>query len=317
MVRITQAGEALLRTINDVIDLSELDDGRARLDCAPFDPSERLYAALLAVEPTALAKGLDLQLDLPEGAFPWVIGDAKRFDTVVAHYLANAVKFTERGGVAVSLTARPTGDDQVGLGGLRHRHRPRINAAVQGRLFRRFGQGDDGASRSAAGAGLGLAVSRELTTLMGGEVGVDSEPGRGSRFWMRLRLPCALDPPEPGADRQSLDARVLMILYADDNESNRLLVKTLLESQGHCCETVNDGAEAVLAVRTRAYDLVLMDIQMPVQDGVSATLDIRAHNGPQANLPILAVTANTLSEQCEAYEAAGTERLHRQACEGG
>ena len=303
--RITQSGEALLRTINDVIDLSELDDGRLQLDCAPFDPAERLYAALLAIEPAAIAKGLELQLDLPEGAQPWVGGDARRFDTVVTHYLANAVKFTERGVVVAALTARPAENGEIELEVCVADTGPGIDPALQGRLFRRFGQGDDGASRRTGGAGLGLAVSRELVALMGGEVGVESEPGAGARFWLRLRLPVA--EASAGAPEELIDDRALVILYADDNESNRLLVKTLLESQGHSCETVNDGAEAVRAVRARPYDLVLMDIQMPVQDGVSATLDIRADPGPQSGLPILAVTANTLSDQCEAYQAAGLD----------
>lgn len=302
--RITQSGEALLRTINDVIDLSELDAGRLQLDCAPFDPAERLYAALLAVEPAAVAKGLELQLELPEGARPWVMGDARRFDTVVAHYLANAVKFTEQGAIVVALAARPMDDGEIEVEVCVTDTGPGIDPAAQSRLFRRFGQGDDGASRRNGGAGLGLAISRELAALMGGEVGVESGAGVGSRFWLRLRAPSA-EAPADAVDDLLSHCPALVILYADDNESNRLLIKTLLESQGHSCETVNDGAEAVLAVRTRGYDLVLMDIQMPVQDGVSATLDIRAHDGPQANLPILAVTANTLSDQCEAYQAAG------------
>ena len=304
LARITRSGEALLRTINDVIDLSELDEGRLQLDCAPFDPAERLYAALLAIEPTAVAKGLGLQLDLPEGARPRVMGDARRFDTVVAHYLDNAVKFTERGEVGAALAVRPTHDGDIELEVCVTDTGPGLDSVTRARLFRRFGQGDDGASRRSGGAGLGLALSRELVTLMGGEVGVESKPGAGSRFWLRLRLPAA-DASADTAEGLLVQDRALVILYADDNESNRLLVKTLLESQGHSCETVNDGAAAVLAVRVRPYDLVLMDIQMPVQDGVSATLDIRADPGPQSSLPILAVTANTLSDQCEAYQAAG------------
>ena len=345
--RITDGGEALLRTVNDVIELSELDGGQALLRPAPFAPAALLQDALARAARAATAKGLELELVLPDDApHLAVLGDADRIRTVVDHYIANAVKFTERGRIVVSLSAAVQPDALQFSGALQvpgalqfpealqlpgalqppealqlevsvRDTGPGLDVATQRRLFRRFGQGDDGMARRVNGAGLGLAVSKGLIALMGGAVGVESEPGRGARFWFRVTLPVCADeaadgPPDRGADEAEGEAAdcgmgSLKILYADDHENNRALIKALLESQGYRCDTVNDGAEAVRAVLAWDYDLVLMDIQMPVQDGVSATRRIRAEPGRPSRVPILALTANTLSGQREAYQLAGLD----------
>jgi signal transduction histidine kinase/AmiR/NasT family two-component response regulator len=300
LARIGEAGEHLTRILNDVIDLAELDRHEVRLDRAAFAPADLLAIALEAVRPAADAKGLALNLEAPTPALHPMIGDAGKLAKVVSHFVDNAVKFTARGAVTLRLDAQ--GDaltiSVIDTG-------PGLDAATQARLFRPFSQGDDGMQRSAGGSGLGLAIARELMALMGGEVGVESTPGKGSRFWLRVALAPAETPASDGARADDDDDRPFSILYADDNEANRALVQAILASQGLACDLVEDGAQAVEAVRGGDYDLVLMDIQMPVMDGVTATREIRRLAAPQGGIPILALTANTLSEQRETYADAG------------
>jgi CheY-like chemotaxis protein/anti-sigma regulatory factor (Ser/Thr protein kinase) len=299
--RISEAGQTLLTIINDLIDLSELDGGEVALEIAPFDPARLLHDALVAIEPATSAKGLTLELFASEDLDVRLLGDARRIGAVVSQYLSNAVKYTDQGRVTVALAGGIQGEDAFAFEVSVSDTGPGVDAGMQSHLFSRFTQGDDSTRKRVGGAGVGLAICKELISLMGGEVGVESEPGRGARFWFRLALPVA-----PGqAGQRAGEDRPLTVLYADDHEANRVLVQRLLESQGHRCDVVNDGAEAVVAVRTGIYDLVLMDIQMPVQDGVSATIDIRAGEGPSAAVPIIALTANTLAEQKQSYAAAG------------
>jgi signal transduction histidine kinase/ActR/RegA family two-component response regulator len=305
--RIREGGARLAELINNMIDVSELDRGDMRLQVAPFEPGRLLETLLEAARPAADAKGLSLKLELAAGAIGPLLGDADKIAKVVGHYLSNAVKFTARGGVTLKLEARDDGD-AAAIAICVTDTGPGLDAATRSRLFRRFHQADDSLRKSIAGGGLGLAISKELATLMDGEVGVDSAPGEGARFWLRLRLsPADARVGAAGSDVEAGDETPIRVLYADDHESNRVLVQALLRSQGCLCDLVCDGAEAVAAVRGGAYDLVLMDIQMPVQDGLSAAREIRALPCPQSEVPILALTANTLADQREAYAAAGMQ----------
>jgi CheY-like chemotaxis protein len=139
--------------------------------------------------------------------------------------------------------------------------------------------------------------------LMGGEAGVTSEPGQGARFWLRVTLPLA----EAAGEGEAPEAAALRVLYADDHHANRILIQAMLGAKGHACDLACDGAEAVRMAEAGGYDLILMDIQMPVLDGVGAACEIRALDGPEGRVPILALTANTLSDQVESYRAAGMQ----------
>jgi signal transduction histidine kinase len=306
--RIADAGESLLVHINDVITMSELDSGRITLAPRTFDPVELVWDALKSIETAAVAKGLTLDLDVADDTPQALIGDAGRLRQVVDHYLSNALKFTAAGGLAVSIAATSDGHRATLEVSVRDTG-PGVPGPAQAQLFRRFTLADDSLSKRFQGRGLGLAICKEIMALMDGEVGFDSVPGQGSRFWFRLSLPIDANAERVHAaeatDEGAAMLRPLNVLYADDHESNRLLVRTLLESQGHSCDLACDGREAVAAVRAGDYDLVLMDIQMPEQDGISATWDIRALPGPKAGVPVVALTANTLEAQIELYASVG------------
>lgn len=303
--KISEAGTALLRTINDVIVLSELDCGELALDIDAFDPIALVTESLVAVQRAAEAKGLDLFFESVGDAPPAVSGDAGRLRAVLDHYLSNAIKFTHQGHVTVRLQTSVTQDGQAELELSVLDTGPGLTSRETSELFQRFVQTDIGTRKRFAGTGLGLAISKELISLMGGNVGVESAPGQGSRFWLRLALPISADA-QPGDIETSLGGGGPMnVLYADDHENNRILIKAMLATQGHSCDLASDGAEAVRAVEAGNYDLILMDIQMPVMDGVDASRAIRALAGPEAATPILALTANTLSEQLVTYRQAG------------
>ena len=303
LARVVEAGEALKQIIDDAIDLSELDNGALAPRPAPFDLAAMLRQAIAAAEPAARAKGLSLRLDVAADAPLQVEGDAGLIGKIVGHYLANAVKFAHWGEVVVSLAspwrAGDIADFEISVAD----RGPGVDAATKARLFERFAPADEGGRTRHAGRGLGLSIARQVAELMGAQVGVESEDGRGARFWLHIELPVV----EPASVNlpDAPQARSLRVLYADDNEGNRVLVQTLLAGLGHACDVVNDGAAAVGAVAAGAYDLVLMDIRMPVMDGVAATREIRKFGGATGAIPIVALTANTLTEQLAEYAAAG------------
>jgi CheY-like chemotaxis protein len=178
------------------------------------------------------------------------------------------------------------------------------------KLFERFGQADSSTARRYGGTGLGLAISREIAELMGGRIEVVSEAGNGSRFVVTLRLGASQDtpeaePPAPQAPMPPPAARPLRVLVAEDNGVNQILIKAMLDQQGHFSDIVADGIEVLRQVQEAQYDLVLMDIQMPEMDGQAAAQAIRALPGPQGRLPIIAMTANAMPEERRAYLAAG------------
>jgi CheY-like chemotaxis protein len=241
-----------------------------------------------------------------------MMGDANRIGQIVANYLGNAIKFTERGDVAIHLSSEPRGD---GL------HRLRVSVSDTGigipaetipKLFQKFSQADTSTTRKFGGTGLGLAICRELAQLMGGQVGVDSAPGKGSTFWVSIDCPVAdaaiLPMPEASARSRLLalpGERRLHLLVAEDNQINQVVISSMLRAAGHECDLAKDGIEAIAAVQRRDYDGVLMDIQMPVVDGVEATQTIRKLGDKYAKLPVIALTANAMAGDEERYLGLG------------
>ena len=308
--RIDTAGRHLLATLNDILDISKIEAGKLELQSGDFDLRALLDDVCAMVEPNARDKGLSVQVDT--GHVPtWLHGDPMRLQQALLNYASNAVKFTARGGV--TLSARVVQDLGPALL-LRFEVRDSgvgIAPDKQSRLFQTFEQLDASIARRHGGSGLGLAITRSLVHMMGGDVGVQSTPGQGSTFWFTARLsrgvgtPAAAAPPKADAAallrERHAGARVLL---AEDNMVNREVALAMLEAVGLSADTAGDGFEAVEMARTGNYALVLMDMQMPLMDGMEATRRIRTMAG-WATRPILALTANAYSEDRQACLEAG------------
>ena len=302
--RIGAAGETLLGAVNDMILLAALDAGEVSLKAERFEPEALARAAADRFAREAADKGLSLTVEADGVAA--VVGDAERLGLILDHFVGNAVKFTETGGIVIRLEGAAR-EGQADLTISVTDTGPGIDESRVAALFDRFAQADDDATRRKGGGGLGLAVCKELAELMAGAVRASATPEGGARFELRLALPLAeaVNPGE-GLD-QPVEHGPLRVLYADDNASNRVVVVAMLASQGHQCDTAEDGAQAVKAFLGGTYNLVLMDIQMPVMDGVEAARTIRALGGAGATTPIVALTANTLDAQVRSYLEAGMQ----------
>jgi PAS domain S-box-containing protein len=302
---IQESGTALLTLVDDILDFSKIEAGQVELEPQPFQLPDFTEATAAIVRGLAASKNLTIELTLEPELPAAVVGDPDRIRQILLNLLNNAVKFTAAGSVALDVRRDSPGGDWIrfsvrdtGIGIPEHN---------RDRLFERFSQVDSSIRRRFGGTGLGLAISKRLVDLMGGRIGVESEPGVGSLFWFSIPLARAdaapvemTPPPEPSASGSA--ARILLV---EDLAVNQEIARALLEKAGHQVDMARNGEEAVEAVEARHYDLVLMDIQMPVLDGLSATRRIRALPGPQAQVPIIAMTANVLPDQVETFQAAG------------
>jgi signal transduction histidine kinase/ActR/RegA family two-component response regulator len=304
---IRRSSESLLAVLNDLLDLSKIESASMELEIAEFDLETLAAGVVAAYEPLAVKKGLAFAFEIAPDACGAYLGDSARIRRVLYSLVDNAVKFTETGGVTLKVFRH--GDeavfrlDDTGIG---------ISDEHLGHLFEGFFQADASATRRYGGAGLGLAVCREITDLMGGTIEAASELGAGSTFILRLPLQSAAAaqpapaPAGPAAEAEPGDIRVLA---AEDNETNQLVLKTLLGQVGIAPELVANGQQALEAWERQAWDIVLMDIQMPLMDGVLATQMIRQREREtgRPRTPILAVTANAMTHQVVEYEAAGMD----------
>ncbi len=307
--KIRLAGRSLLALIDDVLDLSKIEAGELQVECIPFGLHQLVDELAALFGPQAEHKGLAFATELAPGLPAAVEGDPARLRQILLNLLSNALKFTERGRIVLRATPWRGSDgaehlcfevEDSGIG---------IDAAAQARLFEPFTQADDSTARRFGGTGLGLSIVRRLAGLMGGEVALKSEPGRGSVFRVDLPLrraqPGAL--PDPAGDPlRRLDG--FLVLVADDSEVNRDVAAGILRRAGAEVETLADGAQVLQRVAGpgRRVDLVLMDLQMPGLDGYATSRRLRA--APQADgLPILAFTAAALSSERERARAAGMD----------
>ena len=306
--QISESAQSLTGIISDILDLSKIEAGKLQIEATNFDLGELLRAVCRAYGTLAQGRDLALQLRLDPAIERVVRGDPLRVRQIVGNYLSNAVKFTTRG--EVKLVAHRDGEwVRIEV----HDSGDGITPEVQARLFRPFTQADESTTRRFGGTGLGLSICRELAHLMGGEVGVTSEPGRGSCFWAELPLPEAGSlPPSPPPMQTLIErlrgARVLMV---EDNAVNMLIAVAMLERWGVEVGQAMDGREAVdeveqAAAAGRPYDAVLMDLQMPVMSGYEATRALRERSAGRG-VPIIALTAAALVSEREQALADGMD----------
>ena len=304
--RIRSAGAALLTIVNDILDFSKVEAGLIELTPEPFAPIELAEGALSIVRAAAERKRLALHIQAAPGLPACVVGDPDRLRQVLLNLLNNAVKFTPSGEVALGI--RPVATP--GVSRLRFEVRDTgigIPASKHHLLFERFSQVDGTIQREFGGTGLGLAISKHLIEQMGGAIGVESEVGRGSQFWFEVSLPLASALPAPGPIVARRHTRGRRLLLVEDVPVSQDLARAVLEGGGHRVDIASGGAEAIEAVQATRYDLVLMDVQMPRIDGMTATRLIRALDHPAANVPIIAMTANVLPHQIARCLAAGMQ----------
>ncbi|MDB5750388.1 MAG: domain S-box [Ramlibacter sp.] len=299
------SGRHLLSIINDILDFSRIESGRLELEQVNFTLRQLLEGVRSLAHPLAVERGLTLKEELRCSDDLALCGDELRLRQVLLNLVSNAIKFTERGEVTVRVGARAEQgclrmlfdvcDTGVGI--------PQEKLA---HLFAAFTQADQSTAREYGGSGLGLAISKRLVEAMGGSISATSAAGQGSVFSFEVPLaPGKAMPAEAG--KVAVRVRPLRILIAEDVEINRHILRTALGKDGHQLEFATDGAQAVAMAQAAPFDVVLMDVQMPVMDGVEATRRIRALGGRFAHLPILGLTANVMARERDRYVAAGMD----------
>jgi CheY-like chemotaxis protein len=311
----------MLKLIDDILNLSKVEAGRLTLESAEFDLRESIANTIEALEIRSREKGLALTCEIDPEVPAVATGDALRLRQILFNIIGNAIKFTERGTVAVRVTPAIAADNSravrfavsdTGIG---------IPLDRIQQIFEEFTQVDSSTTRKYGGTGLGLAIANRLVRLMGGTIEVESELGRGSTFHFVVPLVPGVAPavtaraaaPEPAAPARSAAGatqwRALRILLAEDAEDNRALIRAYLAKTRHVLDTAEDGAAAVEKYRTGKYDVVLMDVQMPVMDGHSAARAIRdfERETGRPRVPIYALTAFAFRDDAEKTRAAGCD----------
>ncbi len=292
---ILSSAESLLVVINDILDLSKIEAGKVRIEAADFDLKRTVQDAAALFGPRAGQKGLELRVELAPGLADLYRSDPGRFRQILTNLIGNAVKFTERGTVTVTASEAGPGRMRVsvadtGIG---------IAPEMRSRLFQPFTQADASDSRRFGGTGLGLAISHQLTGLLGGQIGFESEPGRGSTFWVELpmaRVQRAAPAAAPDAPPAPASGRILLV---EDNATSQLVGIKVLERMGYTVDLAADGQRALdLIGGAGAYDAILMDCQMPVLDGYETTRRIRNWEAlnRRRRVPIVALTARAFAD---------------------
>ncbi len=302
----------LLQHVNDVLDMSRLEAGAAEIIKRPFDPVAVTKELLNSLRMSAQDRGNTLELTVVTTGFDLVLGDAGKLRQILTNLVGNAIKFTKHGTIAVEIEhhrANATWELRVADEGIG------ISDEDQSKIFEDFITLDPSYTRAQEGTGLGLAIVRRLVEHLGGEIGVESEQGAGSVFWVRLPTHVKFDPMAAATNSikksrsydHSETHSALSVLLVEDNAINRVIAREMLSKLGHTCIEAHNGSEAVELANMRVFDAVLMDISMPDMDGVEATKRIKSSGGPNARTPIFAVTAHAMPADVARFTTAGMQ----------
>ncbi len=305
------SGRGLLTLLNEILDHSKLEAGRVELELVSFDLTELIGSVGVGLKARADEKQLASGIDIAEGLPAKLHGDPVRIRQILNNLIDNALKFTEQGSVRVRAGYGRDGDEIVlrfevcdtGLG---------LTTQQIARLFEPYEQADSSVAVKYGGTGLGLSIARQLAQLMGGDLGCESTPDQGSMFWFTIRArEAGKTAPDHSAPAGPADAALGPlcghVLIVEDNDINQMLIAAYLEQFGLSHEIAVNGKEAVAMMQQRRFDVVLMDIMMPVMDGLEATKQIRALGAPAAKVPIVALTANAMRGDRESYLSAGMD----------
>lgn len=307
---ITQSGKFLLSIIDDILDFSKMGAGKMSLEILPCDLRQICRDVVRLLSSKAIHKGLELTLDYPALCPRYVLADAGRIRQILLNLVSNSIKFTATGMVNLSVCPERLDKDKADLRFSVKDSGIGISTEAQSRLFQSFSQADASTTRKYGGTGLGLAICKQLVELMQGEIGVESQEGAGSDFWFRLRLPVSkerisMPEPESQAVHNSFFGTVLLV---EDVPANQKVAAAQLTRLGLNVEIAQDGQEAIEQWRSRQYDLIFMDCNMPVMDGFDAAALIRSQNSDRPRVPIIALTANSLDMlDPERYRTAGMD----------
>jgi len=307
VVTIRECSKTLLNTLNDILDISKIESGKLAISRINYDFAGTLQNSARVLQQLAEGKGLVLATDISANIPAMVYGDPHRTQQVILNLLNNAVKFTEKGSVTLKANfvdgAEPKLHVEIvdtGIG---------LSREAITKLFSAFSQADASISRKYGGSGLGLSITKSLVELMGGKIGVNSEEGKGSTFWFDLPYAAAVEGAnevfEVERETAEMELPPLKILVVEDNLVNQDIVATLLKRKNHKVTLAGDGEEAIKLVKAEAFDLILMDVNMPRKNGLDTTREIRAMGKKYRKIPIIGLTANIMEDFVKKYHDAG------------
>jgi signal transduction histidine kinase/ActR/RegA family two-component response regulator len=307
ILKIKNASRALITIVDDILDYTKLEEGRISLLPRAFQLGPLVQGCTSIISSLAEHRGIEIRTVIPpQLSVRWYMADESRLQQILLNLLSNAIKFTSEGNVTVAVDEASgpldasalrftVSDTGIGI-------KPRDCSS----LFQRFNQIDNSATRRYGGSGLGLAICKQLVTLLGGEVGVESEFGKGSKFWFQVPL-AQIAPPTGSVQPETEPGFAISrsVLLVEDLDLNREIATAMLEQAGHHVSVAENGAEAVRAVQSHHHDIVLMDIHMPTMDGITAAREIRQLSCDARRIPIIAMTASVLPDEVARFYAAG------------
>jgi signal transduction histidine kinase/CheY-like chemotaxis protein len=306
---IRSSGKQLMSILNEILDQSKLEAGMFETVPLDFHLRSFIHEQTHLFDPSLALKGLTLDIQLDDDLPDAVYADSLRIGQVLSNFLSNALKFTNTGHVQVAVKMEPNGQDQLQLRFTVTDSGIGLTEEEKNRVFSAFTQADSSISRTYGGTGLGLSISKQLVELMGGKIGVDSTKGIGSSFWFTVCCQAAKEAvvttDRSVAINRWVASRPLNILVAEDNEVNQYLIQKILNNLDHSVEIAKDGKCAIDLFNSGVFDIILMDVRMPLMDGIEATAAIRAMDTPESNVPIIALTADVSTGNVVEYLRVG------------